>query len=82
MLTYVVATKASGEAEVSPLESDVYIINKDGSGKNQITHTLQPEVLVKWMSDGKSIVVDRYKEKPDSNMGGGEKEIVLLHLSK
>ncbi len=82
MLTYIVATKASGHIEVSPLASEVFVINKDGTGKTQITYTLQPEILVRWLPDGKSIVVERFKEIPDSITGGGDRECVILRLKR
>ncbi|MEO0160978.1 MAG: hypothetical protein ABIL39_00380 [candidate division WOR-3 bacterium] len=82
MLVYVIAQKASGHGECSPLESDVYVINRDGSGKTQLTHTPQPEILVKWLPDGQTIVVERFKEMPDAITGGGEKEVVVLKLKK
>ena len=82
MLAYVVATKASGHIECAPIESEVFVINRDGTGKTQITHTSQPEIFVKWLSDGKSIMVERYKEMPDSVTGGGDIENVVLKLRK
>jgi len=82
MLTYVVATKTSGHIECSPIESEVFIINRDGTGKTQITYTMQPEILVKWLPDGKSIMVERFKEMPDPVTGGSDTEIVILKLKK
>jgi len=82
MLTYVVITKASGHIEESPIESEVFIINRDGTGKTQITDTPQPEIYVKWLPDGKSIMVERFRGKPDTETGGGDKEIVILKLKK
>jgi Tol biopolymer transport system component len=80
MLAYVLATKAEGHVECSPVESEVYVINRNGSGKTQITTTPQPEILVKWQPDGKSIMVERFIEKPWVNTGGGETEIVRVKL--
>lgn len=82
MLAYVVATKASGHIELSPLASEVFIINRDGTGKTQITDTPLPEILVKWLPDGKSIMVERFKEMPDSITGGGDREYVILKLKR
>jgi dipeptidyl aminopeptidase/acylaminoacyl peptidase len=82
MLVYVVATKASGHIDLSPLASEVFIINKNGTGKTQITSTTQPEVLVRWLPDGKSIMVARFKDMPDPETGVGDGEIVVLKLKK
>lgn len=82
MLVYVVATKVEGNVELSPIESDVFVINRDGTGKMQITHTPEPEISVKWLPDGKSIVVERFKQTPDLANGGGSTEIVILKLTK
>lgn len=82
MLVYVVATETDGHVECSPVESEVFMINRDGSGKTQITRTPQPEILVKWQLDGKSIMVERFIDKPWANTGGGETEAVLLKLKR
>ncbi|MGQ9665633.1 MAG: TolB family protein [bacterium] len=82
MLAYIIATKASGHVQLSPLASEVFIINKDGTGKTQITNTPEPEILVRWLPDGKSLVVERFKEAPDSITGGGDTEYVILRLRK
>ncbi len=82
MLAYVVATKASGHIQLSPIESEVFVINCDGSGKTKITHTPEPELQVKWLPDGKSIVVERFKETPDPATGDAPTEIVILKLKK
>jgi Tol biopolymer transport system component len=82
MVAYVIATKAEGHIEYSPVESEVFVINHDGTGKTQITDTPQPETLVKWQPDGRSIVVERFKNAPEPEYGGGETEVVILKLKK
>jgi dipeptidyl aminopeptidase/acylaminoacyl peptidase len=82
MITYVIATKAEGHIEHSPVESDVFVINRDGTEKTQITETPQPEILVKWQPDGRSIMVERFKNAPEPAYGGGETEVVILKLKK
>jgi dipeptidyl aminopeptidase/acylaminoacyl peptidase len=80
MITYVIATKADGHIEYSPVESDVFVINRDGTERTQITETPHPEILAKWQPDGRSIMVERFKNAPEPSYGGGETEIVLLKL--
>lgn len=80
MLVYTVASKTSGCIETSPIRSDVFVINRDGTGKTQITNTPEPEILVKWLADGGNILVERFEEMPDTIYGGGEKELVILKL--
>jgi Tol biopolymer transport system component len=63
-------------------DSDVYIMNSDGSDKTRITNTLYIEQYVKWLHDGKSIIVERFKNAPEPGYGGGETEVVILKLKK
>jgi Tol biopolymer transport system component len=42
--------------EEVPLEAEIFVVNRDGSGKKQITNTSASELFVKWLPDGKKIV--------------------------
>jgi len=42
--------------EEVPLEAEIFIVNRDGSGKKQITNTSASELFVKWLPDGKKII--------------------------
>ena len=44
--------------EEAPIESEVFIVNYDGTGKKQITNTPESEVFVKWLPEGKKIVTE------------------------
>ena len=44
--------------EEAPIESEVFIVNYDGTGKKQITNTPESEIYVKWLSDGSRIITE------------------------
>jgi len=44
--------------EEVPLEAEVYVVNRDGSGKTQITDTPEIELFIKWLSDGRHIITE------------------------
>lgn len=44
--------------EEAPVESEVYVVDYDGSNKKQITNTPESEIYVKWLSDGSRIVTE------------------------
>ena len=44
--------------EEAPIESEVFVVNYDGTGKKQITNTPESEVYVKWLSNGSRIITE------------------------
>lgn len=61
MIVYSKPLKCTLWHEWTPIESELYIVNVDGTGKKQLTHT--PDIVeegVKWLPDG-SLIVEQIK---------------------
>ncbi len=46
-------------------DAEIFIANIDGTGKTQITKTEAVETMVKWLPDGKSLIVEQQGLTPD-----------------
>lgn len=66
MIAYAVSEKvAKGPPtwDMYSEDSEIFIINRDGSGKTQITDTPEVEEYVKWLSNGRNLLVKRSDNK-------------------
>ncbi len=65
MVAYTKPLKEELIHEWVPTHSELFIANIDGSYKKQITNTKEIEGGVKWLSDGRSLIVEQFE--PDGN---------------
>ena len=62
LIAYSVPEKLGGEVgfvQKPSVDAEVFVINADGTAKTQLTYTTEVERGVKWMPDGKRILVER-----------------------
>jgi hypothetical protein len=64
MIAYCKPLQWELRAEWWVTDAEIFIANIGGSGKIQITETEAVEVMVKWLSDGKSLVVEQHGSDP------------------
>ena len=59
MIAYCLSEKAEMQPDWQSVDSEVFVINADGTGKTQLTDTAEVEGYLKWMPDGRRILVER-----------------------
>ena len=80
MVAYVKVLKEELHTEWMPVESDVYVVNIDGSGKKRLARTDEVETYLKWLPNNK-ILVEQWKL--DMTEGGlKDREYVYYILEK
>lgn len=62
--------------EEVPLDSEIFVVNRDGSGKVQITDSPESEIFVKWLPDGKQIITELIR-RPGQGMAPEYLNLIL-----
>ncbi len=57
MIAYCLSEKAEMEPDWHSVDSEVFVVNADGTGKTQLTDTSEIETFVKWLLDGKTLLI-------------------------
>jgi Tol biopolymer transport system component len=79
-VAYVKVLKEELHSEWTPVESDVYVANIDGSGKKKLAKTNEVETDLKWLSGDKILVKQSKFDKTEGYLK--DREFVIFNLEK
>jgi len=80
MVAYVKVLKEELHTEWMPVESDVYVVNIDGSGKKRLARTDEVETYLKWLPNNKILVKQWKLDKTEGGLK--DREYVYYILEK
>lgn len=78
MVAYVKVLKEELHTEWMPVESDVYIVNIDGSGKKRLARTDEVETYLKWLPNNKILVKQWKLDKTEGGLKNREYVYYIL----